>query len=186
MAYQRNGQPLGEAFDGIERGAGIAMFPAVSLGHRESLTANFGGTPFRYPVAGYQPLQAVPHERLHNADVLLRYTVALAGQIRCDRMSAAKAKKQRQQQPSPAAVHLVVAGLLVGPLRRLLNDPYVIEDRVLACMQDMCAREQSNPSAAGSTLNVFLSLLWLYWDGRDTKMFISHFVLFLCKRFRMV
>lgn len=148
LAYQRNGQPLGEAFDSIEHGVGIALFPAASLGHRESLTANFGGTPFRFPVDGYEPMQAVPHERLHNAGVLLRYTVALAGQIRSAAARPASAEQPAgrsrqavvaQQRPSPAAVHLVVAGLLVGPLKRLLDDPYVIEDKVFACVQDMCA-----------------------------------------------
>lgn len=138
LAFQRNGQPLGVAFDRIECGVGIALFPAASLGHRESLTANFGGTPFRYPVDGYEPMQAVPHERLHNAGILLRYTVALAGQ-----MTSAKRRRQtdvgQQQQPSLAAVHLVVAGLLVGPLKRLLDDPYVIEDKVFASVQAMCA-----------------------------------------------
>ena len=50
IEYYRNGVSLGVALDDIARGAGISLFPAVSLAFNDSLTANFGGSPFRYPV----------------------------------------------------------------------------------------------------------------------------------------
>lgn len=57
IEYYRNGTALGEAFKDIERGAGIALFPAVSLAFNDSITINFGGSPFRHPVPEYSPLQ---------------------------------------------------------------------------------------------------------------------------------
>ena len=59
IEYYRNGVALGEAFSNIEKGPGLALFPAVSLAYNDSLTANFGGTPFRHPVKGYKPLQVI-------------------------------------------------------------------------------------------------------------------------------
>ena len=45
----RNGVFLGEAFDKIRMGPGYAYFPAVSLSFAESIRANFGALPLKYP-----------------------------------------------------------------------------------------------------------------------------------------
>jgi hypothetical protein len=45
----RNGKSLGEAFSCVRLGPGYAYFPAVSLSLGESLRANFGATPLKYP-----------------------------------------------------------------------------------------------------------------------------------------
>lgn len=49
LFYYRNGKSLGEAFSCVRLGPGYAYFPAVSLSLGESLRANFGATPLRYP-----------------------------------------------------------------------------------------------------------------------------------------
>lgn len=139
IEYHRNGTALGEAFRDIERGVGIALFPAASLAYNDSITANFGGAPFRHPVAGYAPLQARPLADLHNADVLMRYTVALARLMSASAAAAATGQRVASAaSPSPAAVHMVLAGLLVGPLGRLLGESYVIEETVFAYVRSMC------------------------------------------------
>lgn len=56
----RNGRSLGEAFTNIQMGPGHAYFPAVSLAFNEILVANFGGTPFKYPIEGFLPPQQAP------------------------------------------------------------------------------------------------------------------------------
>jgi len=56
----RNGRYLGLAFDGIPLGPGFAYFPTVSMSSTETLSANFGAEPLRYPVEGFQPLQDPP------------------------------------------------------------------------------------------------------------------------------
>lgn len=62
---------MGEAFDNVHLGPGRAYFPAVSLGFGEHLTANFGNTPFRYPVSGYEPLQIYPIQAVERCNVIL-------------------------------------------------------------------------------------------------------------------
>lgn len=147
IEYRRNGCELGEAFRDIERGAGIALFPAASMAYNDSITANFGGAPYRHPVEGYEPLQARPLAALHNADVLLQFVIALARQMSTTTASSgggsglgktSTTSAAPGQRPSLAAVHMVVAGQLVGPLGKLLNSAYVIEDKVYAFVRSMC------------------------------------------------
>ena len=66
----RNGKPLGEAFTTVRFGEGFAYFPAVSLSMTESLRANFGATPLRYPLEGYRPLEDPPTDDVVKARVL--------------------------------------------------------------------------------------------------------------------
>lgn len=49
IEYYRNGVALGDAFKNIEKGPGLALYPAVSLAFNDSLTANFGSSSFRHP-----------------------------------------------------------------------------------------------------------------------------------------
>ncbi len=39
---------------------GTAFFPALSISHGERSELNFGSQPFRYAVAGFQPIQVMP------------------------------------------------------------------------------------------------------------------------------
>lgn len=48
--FFRNGHSLGVAFENVKTGRGYAYFPAVSLSQQESVRANFGATPLRYPL----------------------------------------------------------------------------------------------------------------------------------------
>ncbi|KNC85365.1 hypothetical protein, variant 1 [Sphaeroforma arctica JP610] len=58
ISYCRNGKSLGVAFSNIRCGErGLAFFPALSMSHLEKCDMNFGHKPFRYPMAGYRPLQ---------------------------------------------------------------------------------------------------------------------------------
>lgn len=62
---------MGEAFRNIKTGSGYAYFPAVSLSRNEHLRANFGATPLRYPIEGYEPLQAMPQEEVVKTQLLV-------------------------------------------------------------------------------------------------------------------
>ena len=68
---------MGEAFNQIRLGQGIAYFPAVSLSLGENLRANFGATPLRYPMEGYRPLQDPPTGDLVKSQQLFSYLEAL-------------------------------------------------------------------------------------------------------------
>ncbi|KAH9496305.1 hypothetical protein Btru_010563 [Bulinus truncatus] len=50
ITFYRNGISLGEAFNKVRVGPGYAYFPAVSLSFTESVQANFGALPLRYPL----------------------------------------------------------------------------------------------------------------------------------------
>eukprot|EP01119_Soliformovum_irregulare_P023658 TRINITY_DN830_c0_g1_i1.p1 TRINITY_DN830_c0_g1~~TRINITY_DN830_c0_g1_i1.p1 ORF type:complete len:1131 (+),score=360.09 TRINITY_DN830_c0_g1_i1:101-3493(+) len=61
--FFRNGKAMGEAFNTVRHGEdaiGLAYFPALSLSYSEKSILNFGGTPFAYPIPGYEPLQSPP------------------------------------------------------------------------------------------------------------------------------
>ncbi|XP_024970300.1 E3 ubiquitin-protein ligase RKP isoform X3 [Cynara cardunculus var. scolymus] len=61
ISYYRNGVSLGVAFNGIRKMVpGLGYYPAISLSQGERCDLNFGGRPFRYPVQGFQPIQAPP------------------------------------------------------------------------------------------------------------------------------
>lgn len=136
IEYHRNGKALGEAFTGIERGAGCALFPGVSMAYNDSMTANFGGCPFRHPVAGYYPMQARPDVLLQNADFLLQRTIALSQEVSMNRKE--DVMHSVPGVPSVAAVHMVVGGILVGQLSKLLVNSFVIADRVFSYIKSMC------------------------------------------------
>lgn len=136
IEYYRNGVGLGEAFSNIERGPGVALFPAASLAVNETIVANFGGSPFRHPVAGYNPLQEKPDVLLAQADFLLQNLVNLSRL-----MSSAKTSthsKQDGRQPSNTAVYMIIANLLIEKLAVMLLNSYVIEEKVLSYVQSMC------------------------------------------------
>ncbi|XP_053210513.1 E3 ubiquitin-protein ligase RNF123-like isoform X2 [Panonychus citri] len=77
MDFYRNGKHLGRAFNRVRLGLGFAYFPAVSLGANESLIANFGATPLKYPVKGYQPLEAIPYSNIRKTELLLDWLFAI-------------------------------------------------------------------------------------------------------------
>jgi Kip1 ubiquitination-promoting complex protein 1 len=64
---------MGEAFDNIQMGPGMAYFPAVSLAFTENLVANFGSTPLRYPVPGFLPIQEAPFHDVAKAEQLFKW-----------------------------------------------------------------------------------------------------------------
>lgn len=75
--FYRNGNHLGQAFSKLRLGPGYGYFPTISLAYGESLTANFGVTRLRYPVKGYQPLEAIPFLSIHKADLMLDWLLTL-------------------------------------------------------------------------------------------------------------
>lgn len=185
IEYFRNGVGLGEAFNNIERGPGLALFPAVSLAFNDSLTANFGGSPFRHPVPGYKPLQIYPEGLLNKADCLLQYLANLARII--SRKSDLKHKIiADQSQPSLDTVYVVISALLVDKIASLLHNSYIIEEKVFSFIRSMCViRSEADkdtvihPGSADSTLGEFLTLLWTYMETEEMKIFLKKFINYL-------
>jgi Kip1 ubiquitination-promoting complex protein 1 len=68
---------MGEAFDNIRLGPGMAYFPAVSLAFTEKVVANFGSTPLKYPVPGFEPIQKAPLHDVAKAEQLCKWMLQL-------------------------------------------------------------------------------------------------------------
>lgn len=133
IEYYRNGVALGEAFSNIERGPGIALFPAASLAVNETIVANFGGSPFRHPVAGYNALQEKPVTFLAQADFLLQNLVNLSRL-----MSSPKTVPQSNQLISNTAIYMLIANILIEKLTPMLLNSYVMEEKLLNYVRSMC------------------------------------------------
>ncbi|KAL5198175.1 hypothetical protein ABZP36_001687 [Zizania latifolia] len=71
ISFYRNGNFLGVAFDGICKvGPRKGYYPAISLSEGERCHLNFGSHPFRYPVDGFDPIEAPPRSWMFVAYLL--------------------------------------------------------------------------------------------------------------------
>lgn len=190
IEYFRNGHALGLAFEDIERGPGFSLFPAVSLAFNDSLTANFGGSPFRYPVPGYKPLQSPPHKLLYQADYLLEYLVNVARLITSKQKSASSAPKL-SNDISIDSFYILIASNLVERMVPLLLNSYIVEEKIMKIIQNLCVMKSTininsliQPGEIGSTLEAFLSLLWTNMEDAEIKIFLKRLLNFLSCSFK--
>lgn len=189
IEYYRNGVGLGVAFTDVERGPGIALFPAVSLAFDDSLSANFGGSPFRHPIEGYQPLQIRPTKKLENAEFLMNHLVNMARLISTNRPQKHKSNKEISMETT----YMLLTALLINEIAPILCNSYVIEEKVFTYIKGMCVIRSdidSNtviyPGKPESTLGTFLSLFWNYLDIDVMKLFLNKFIQFLSSMYREV
>lgn len=133
IEYYRNGVSLGVAFSDIDKG--LALYPAVSLAFNDGLTANFGGSPFRYPVPGYKPLQDPPTKLLRQADILLEYLVNIARHLSS---SKSESIPSTSSQISNTSLYLLIASLLIERAIPFLTNSYVVEEKVLKIVKSLC------------------------------------------------
>lgn len=193
IEYYRNGISLGLAFEDIERGCGLSLFPAVSLAFNDSLTANFGGSPFRYPIAQYKPIQAPPIKLLYQADILLECLVNIARFI----SSTSKQKDFSTVPKSPTEISpdsfcMLISSTIVERLVPLLVNSYVVEDRVIKIIKNMCVLKSTanstvliQPGESGSTLEAFLTLLWTHMEDFEIKVFLKRLLNYLSNTFKV-
>lgn len=186
IEYYRNGISLGLAFEEIERGPGLSLFPAVSLAFNDSLTANFGGSPFRYPVPEYKPLQSAPRKMLYQADHLLEYLVNIA------RLISSNYKNPPPKSSSEITTDtflMLIANIIVERIVPLLLNSYVVEEKVVKIIRNLCVLKSTSvaliqPGEADSTLEAFLSLLWTNMEESEIKIFLKRILNFLSNTFK--
>lgn len=186
VEYYRNGTALGLAFEDIERGPGLSLFPAVSLAFNDSLTANFGGSPFRYPVPGYKPLQSPPLKMLYQADILLQYLVNISHLISSNR------KTSVPKSPSEITLdsfYMLIANIIVERIVPLMLNSFIVEEKVIKIIRNLCVLKSTSnsliqPGEAGSTLESFLSLLWTNMENAEIKIFLKRVLSYLSNSFK--
>lgn len=140
IVYYRNGRSLGVAFSKLEKGPGITYFPAVSLGYNQSLQANFGNMPFRYPVEGFMPLMARPIADLQKSEVLLNYLTNLSGVVA--RYNISKEKRNKDDRFSTKkTVYIIFCSLLIDKLSQSLFNTYIIVDKLLPCIEELSKKK---------------------------------------------
>ncbi|KXJ75047.1 hypothetical protein RP20_CCG012419 [Aedes albopictus] len=191
IEYYRNGAALGEAFKDIERGPGLALYPAVSLAFNDSLTANFGGSPLKHPVEGYRCLQDAPNVLLFQAECLLKYIVNLSGAISRHTRNDQDSPTSDTAFPSFESIYMLIASMLIEKIAPLLANSYVVEDKVFKYMKGMCVlRSNTNnespiqPGSPESTLGMFLTLLWTYLEPEEIKLFLKKLLNFLANTYK--
>lgn len=179
ISFYRNGKSLGKAFENILVDG--AKYPAVSLSFSESLTANFGAAPFRFPVPNYMPIQEPPLKFLQRCEYLLMYLSDLA-QLVSKNTLARKPRAIKLADDafvSEDAVVLVFGSMIVERLSIYLMHRYIVEALIFQMIEKLCVlrsvQGKSAPIQPGheeSTLGCLLTLIWDHLDYDDVvKLF---------------
>ncbi|XP_011305831.1 E3 ubiquitin-protein ligase RNF123 [Fopius arisanus] len=174
ISFYRNGRSLGTAFEGITTGAGVAYFPTVSLAFTENLTANFGSTPFRYPIPGYETLEGAPEASLRRSKLLVLWFERLIGQ-----MSLETAPEESPPDPPSMSSRTYLSCLsrsILQELGPLLTIPYIIESVFLPLVDDL----------EPSKLQICLDVLWTHLESHEMKACLEGSVVYLLSAFRHV
>ncbi|XP_061187655.1 E3 ubiquitin-protein ligase RNF123-like isoform X2 [Saccostrea echinata] len=193
MTFYRNGKSMGEAFTNIKTGSGYAYFPAVSLSRNEHLRANFGATPLRYPIEGYEPLQAVPQEDVVKAQLLigwqekLIYTLVEEDKHLIDVCGIVQDGSNIPPLPlgenrSKKSTALLISAHIFEKLAPLLKGPYVVECCLLPLMLKFSAttsdRTRMNPQ-----IIKLLDLMWSLMQDHEIKPCIDNMMTSLLYNF---
>lgn len=175
--YYRNGVSLGPAFENFT--TNHPFCPAVSLSFNESLTANFGGAPFRYPIKDFEPLQRVPMCDFYRCETLLTYLTDLA---HFTSKNIGKHNKEVKVAGgvlvSEDAAILIFASMIVNRLAAPLTNRYIVVALLFPFIKKLCVMRsvqgKSSPLVPGHEESTLGSLLTLLWDNMDydevTKM----------------
>lgn len=167
VEFFRNGHSIGVAFQDVKTGPGFAYFPALSLSMGENVHTNFGGTPLRFPIPGYQPLQEAKVREVRQAHMLLQYLHRLVSvMVDEDRVVGIDVTTCKADVVSPplsdhrsrSCTAFLVAAHIVDKLGPLLKSPYIVEACLIPALIKLsgdCMWRQPQPP-----LIKFFDLLW--------------------------
>lgn len=161
VEFYRNGNALGVAFNGIKLGPGFAYFPAASLAFNEQCVANFGRTPFRYPMKNYRPLELTPYEQIAKGTLLSNWlsNLLLAPWI-----------------PKSAAVtNYLIANQILSRLSPMLqSSAYVTEECFVRKLLQM-SQEQ---------IHLLLDIMWTLLEEPQMNSFLENLMKSLIDGYR--
>ncbi|RWS27430.1 E3 ubiquitin-protein ligase RNF123-like protein [Leptotrombidium deliense] len=165
VAFYRNGRHLGQAFNNVKVGQGMVYFPAVSLAYNESLVANFGATPLRYPVDGYHPLEAIPYNDICKANLLFEWTFSLI--LMESRHEPTVSTYLNSQSPSRNISCYLILNLILERLAPLITNRYIIE----ACLLKKLLASHSNQE-----VHLLLDLFWALLEVQQIHECLEYMV----------
>lgn len=176
MTFYRNGKSMGEAFKNVKTGSGYAYFPAVSLSRNEHLRANFGATPLRYPIEGYEPLQAMPQEDVVKSQLLIGWLEKLTNTlIKEDKHLMDVCGIEQDVPPLPLAetrskksTALLLCAHIFEKLAPLLKGPYVVECCLLPLMLKFCTTT-TDTCTTNPHIVKLLDLMWSLMQDHEIK-----------------
>lgn len=173
--FYRNGKHLGLAFENISRGVGFAYFPTVSLALTEVLRANFGSIPIRHPLEGYEPLQAIPEQKIHEAVLLFKWFSKIVEQINA-RQNVNKEnisnEKLHDDSMKVQTYLMCLSNCILKRIGPLISIPYITEHTVIPFIQ--CLSESEN-----SSLLTCLDLLWIFLEEHEFRMCLEAIIVYL-------
>ncbi|KAI5710851.1 hypothetical protein M8J75_011965 [Diaphorina citri] len=168
IEFYRNGFSMGIAFEKIQTGPGMAYFPAVSLSSGESVVANFGGSPFKYPLSGYEPIQLAPLKESIKANIVLDWVRNL---LTLEEMKPEFQTSSHSKVSEKALLYLFVS-LLFRVLCPLLNETYVIEACLLPFLKRLIFAQDKQRKFASikfevPSVNLFLDFAWMFLEVEE-------------------
>lgn len=189
ITFYRNGVSLGVAFNKVRVGPGYAYFPAVSLSFTESVQANFGALPLRYPIEGYKPLQRPRCVEVAQAELLFTYLHnILPKMIENDQLEKQNASKGHltlstwPERRSPKATLLLVASHIFHKLAPLLKIPYVIEMCLVKFMLGLC--DHKHWQGEQFKIHKLLDLIWMMLQEQELGECLENLAISLLNGFR--
>uniref|UniRef100_A0ABD2WQJ0 RING-type E3 ubiquitin transferase n=1 Tax=Trichogramma kaykai TaxID=54128 RepID=A0ABD2WQJ0_9HYME len=179
ITFFRNGKNLGIAFEKISMGPGIVYFPTVSLTFTENLTANFGTTPLRYPVSGYQSLQLAPTEQLQKSKILFQWLEKLLHQYK--NVDSDNESNKEERMMSNRALLACLARCILKELGPLVEIPYVAQEIFVPFFKKL-----SNSDPNTTQMHTCLDLMWTFFEIHEMKACLESSVVYLSSVFRQV
>ncbi|XP_053971070.1 E3 ubiquitin-protein ligase RNF123-like [Hylaeus volcanicus] len=185
--FYRNGRHLGRAFENISMGPGFAYFPTVSLVLSEKLTANFGSMPMRYPIEGYEPLQAAPEKEIIQATQLFKWLSRIMELINAQQ-NMDEQKMLHNENISFEVFLMCLSRSVLKHLGSLITLPYITAHISVPFLQRLSElkTDSSKESMYSCMLFTCLDLLWTFLEDHEMKAFLESTLLCLLSAFRHV
>jgi len=172
ISYSRNGYSLGVAFRDIRRGKGYAYFPAISLSFAEVVQLNFGGTPFRYPVEGYKPIQDPPVSDNKKANDLFQCLERLLPPPN-------RAPDTSNLSSKADTVTFLTASHIFEQLAPLMLDPYIVDSQLVPLLLQSCNLEK--PFDIQEGVRNLLEYMWACLEDFEIRTIFESLIWSLVK-----
>ncbi|XP_054715787.1 LOW QUALITY PROTEIN: E3 ubiquitin-protein ligase RNF123-like [Uloborus diversus] len=187
IGFYRNGSYLGDAFDNVQVGPGLAYFPAVSLAYNENLVANFGSTPLRYPILGYYPLQQYPKKDVVQTNKLLIWLEKLLDIYYLVTQESNPVLVVRNWPPQYKqglkAQLLLVAAPLMHRLSPLLANAFLTEGCLIPFLFNLYNKDQGSMDPKSRTTSI-LEIMWSLMEPHELNQCLEFIVVALLTGYR--